>query len=193
LWDAVVTRCGSAGIMARSQSQAVVTVVTARLGGIWHKRCIMSVGEQSLILEASDLLKICLAEIGKKEHLSAADILFCEDGDNAGVFLVVGGTVCMSVKSLPRLDRLFGSGSLLGLPSSFTGRPYTLTATAITEADVMHVSREDFLLLMLERPDLCGEATEMLGREMTFIQSALAERQRQVGSARTSSDDLAVV
>jgi CRP-like cAMP-binding protein len=99
----------------------------------------------------------------------------------------------MSVKSLPRLDRLFGSGSLLGLPSSFTGRPYTLTATAITEADVMHVSREDFLLLMLERPDLCGEATEMLGREMTFIQSALAERQRQVGSARTSSDDLAVV
>jgi hypothetical protein len=46
---------------------------------------------------------------------------------------------------------------------------------------------------MLERPDLCGEATEMLGREMTFIQSALAERQRQVGSARTSSDDLAVV
>jgi CRP-like cAMP-binding protein len=70
----------------------------------------------------------------------------------------------MSVRSLPRLDRLFGSGSVLGLPSSFTGRPYTLTATAITEADVVHVAREDFLLLMLERPDLCREATEMLGR-----------------------------
>jgi CRP-like cAMP-binding protein len=99
----------------------------------------------------------------------------------------------MSVKRLPRLDRLFGSGSLLGLPSSFTGRPYTLTATATAEADVIHVSREDFLLLMLERPDLCGEATEMLGREMTFIQSALAERQRQVGSAKSSSRDLAEV
>ncbi len=181
------------GDRAQSQSQAVVTVVTARLGGIWHKRWIMSAGEQSLILEASYLLKVCLVEIGKKKHLSASDVLFCEDGDNAGVFLVVGGTVCMSVKGLPRLDRLFGGGSVLGLPSSFTGRPYTLTATAITEADAVHVAREDFLLLMLERPDLCREATEILGREMTFIHSALAERQRQATSTRTSSGDVAAV
>ena len=80
---------------------------------------------------------------------------------------------------------------MLGLPSSFTGRPYTLTA--ITEADVVHVAREDFLLLMLERPDLCREATEILGREMTFIHSALAERQRQATSTRTSSGDVAAV
>ena len=153
----------------------------------------MSAGEQSLILEASDLLKICLAEIGKKKHLSAADILFCEDGDNAGVFLVVGGTVCMSVKGLPRLDRLFGGGSVLGLPSTFTGRPYTLTATAIAEADVMQVAREDFLLLMLERPDLCREATEILGREMTFIQSALAERPKQAASPKTLSGEVAAL
>jgi CRP-like cAMP-binding protein len=99
----------------------------------------------------------------------------------------------MSVKRLPRLDRLFGSGSLLGLPSSFTGRPDTLTATATTETGVMHVSRGDFLLLMLERPDLCGEATEMLGREMTFIQAALAERLRQTASARTPGGDVVVV
>ncbi|MGB9255292.1 MAG: Crp/Fnr family transcriptional regulator [Candidatus Korobacteraceae bacterium] len=138
----------------------------------------MSAGEQSLILKASDLLKACLAEIGKKKHLSAADILFYEDGDNVGVFLVAGGRVRMSVKSLPRLDRLFGSGSLLGLPSTFIKRPYTLTATAITEADVVHVAREDFLHLMFERPDLCREAMEILGREITFIQSALAERRR---------------
>ena len=155
-------------------SQATVIVVTARLDGIWHKRCIMSVGAQSLILKASENLNACLVEIGKRKHLPATDILFREDGDNAGVFLVVGGTVCMSVKGLPGLDRVFGSGSLLGLPSSFTGRPYTLTATAITEADVVHVPRENFLLLMLQRPDLCREATEILGREMTFIQSALA-------------------
>ncbi|MGO9437154.1 MAG: Crp/Fnr family transcriptional regulator [Terracidiphilus sp.] len=138
----------------------------------------MSAGEQSKVLEASDVLRACLSEIGEKKHFVAADILFCEDGDNAGVFLVAGGTVCLSVKGLPRLDRLFGSRSVLGLPSSFTGRPYTLTATAISAVDVVRVPREDFLRLMFERPDLCSEATEILGREMTFIQSALTERRR---------------
>jgi CRP-like cAMP-binding protein len=156
-----------------------VIAITAWLDRVWHKRWIMSAGEQSKILEPSNVLKACLSEIGEKKHLFAADILFCEDGDNAGVFLVVGGTVCMSVKGLPGLDRLFGSGSVLGLPSSFTGRPYTLSATAITEVDVVHVPREDFLRLMFERPDQCREATEILGREMTFIQSALSERRRQ--------------
>jgi CRP-like cAMP-binding protein len=114
----------------------------------------MSVGAQSLILKASENLKACLVEIGTKKHLPTTDILFLEDDENAGVFLVVRGKVCLSMESMPKLDRLFASGSLLGLPSSFTGRPYTLTATAMTEAAAVHVTRKDFLCLMLKRPDL---------------------------------------
>jgi CRP-like cAMP-binding protein len=151
----------------------------------------MRVGSQSHILKASDALKASLIESGKKEQFSATSILFREDGDNAGVFLVIKGKVCMSVKNLPRLDRLFGSGSVLGLPSSFTGRPYSLTATAVTEADVVQVEQEHFVRLMRERPELCREATEMLGREVTFIQSALAERRRQ--AARTPGSNVAVM
>jgi hypothetical protein len=104
--------------------------VTAWLGGMWHKRCIMSVGAQSLILKASDALKACLVQAGKKGSFPATNTLFREDGDNPGVFLVVKGKVCLSMKSMPRLDRLFGSGSLLGLPFRLTGRPYSLTAIA---------------------------------------------------------------
>lgn len=178
------------GITARCRSQAIVIGVTARLGGIWHKHCIMNVGVQSLILKASNGLKARLVEAGTKGHFPVTNTMFREDGDNAGVFLVVKGKVCLSLKSMPRLDRLFGSGSLLGLPSSFTGRPYSLTATAVTGAEVVHVAQGDFLRLMRERPDLCREATEMLGREMTFIQSALADRLRQAASARTSSEDV---
>lgn len=147
----------------------------------------MSVGSQTRILKASDALKASLLKIGKKEYFSATSLLFSEDGDNTGVFLVLKGKVCMSVKNLPRLDRLFGSGSLLGLPSTFTGHTYSLTAIAVTPADVVHVAQEDFVRLMRERPELCREATEMLGREVTFIQSALAERRRQAASARILS------
>src|SRR5580704_4247204 len=128
-----------------------------------------SVGAQSLILKASDALEVCLSEAGKKEHFSAAEILFREESSNAGVFLIAEGEVCLKVKNLPRLDRVFGSGSVLGLPSSFTGQPYSLTAVALTDADVVHVLHDDFIRLMREQPELCREATEMLGREVTFI------------------------
>lgn len=153
----------------------------------------MSVGALSLILKASENLKACLVAIGTKKHLPTADILFLEGDENAGVFLVARGKVCLSMENMPKLDRLFASGSLLGLPSSFTGQPYTLTATAMTEAAAVHVEREDFLRLMLERPDLCREATEILGREMTFVQSALVERRKQTPARETKGGDVAAL
>ena len=145
----------------------------------------MSVDAQSLILKASENFKACLREIGKKKHLPAADTLFHEDDENSGVFLMVAGKVSMSVRGLPRLDRVFRSGSVLGLPSTFTGRPYILTARAITKAEVVQVTPEVFLRLMLERPDLCREATEILGRETSFIHSALIDR-RSVATSTTN-------
>ena len=147
----------------------------------------MNVGGQNITLKVSEALHSSLVEIGKKEQFSAASILFREDADNVGVFLVTNGQVSLSLKKMRRLDRLFGCGSLLGLPSSFTGRPYSLTAIAITEAEVVHVAQEDFLRLMRESPDLCREVMEILGREMTFIQSALAERLRRTARARIAA------
>jgi len=142
-----------------------------------------NVGPRANILKASEKLQSSLETAGSKKHYPAAHALFCEDGQNAGVFLVRKGKVRMSVRNLPELDRDFSAGSLLGLPSSFTGRPYSLTAVTLVESDVVHVTRDEFLVLMHDRPELCREATDMLGREVTFIQSALAERHRQLAMA----------
>ncbi len=141
-------------------------------------------------LKASGELKTCLGAAGIKQHFNPAQFLFREDSKNTGVFLVVKGRVRMSVETLPKLDRLFAAGSVLGLPSTFTGRPYSLTAQASTDADVMHVTPEAFLDLMRQRPDLCREATEILGREVTFIQSALAERRRQAAALKKAPAQL---
>ena len=151
------------------------------------------VGALSHILKTSSALKASLVEAGKKQHFPAADVLFREEAENAGVFLVLKGKVCLSVKNLPRLDRLFGNGSVLGLPSTFTRHAYSLTATAVTEVEAVHVAPDEFVSLMRDCPELCREATEMLGREVTFIQSALAERRRQAAGSRTLGSDLAVV
>jgi CRP-like cAMP-binding protein len=146
-----------------------------------------NLGVRCNFLKVSEQLKACLQEIGENQHFAAGKILFAEDGDNCGVFLLVRGKARMSVKSVPRLDRMFCPGSLLGLPSTFTGRPYSLTAEALTETAVIHVPAEPFLQLMRERPDLCSEATAILGREVTFIQSALAERHKQGATKKFTS------
>ena len=142
-----------------------------------------NVGVKSNILKVSDELKAGLESAGRKRELPPVHVLFREDGETAGVFLVLKGKVLMGVRNLPELDRVFAGSSLLGLPATFTGRPYSLTAVTVVESDIVHLPREEFLQLMRERPDLCREATDMLGHEATFIQSALAKRCRQMAEA----------
>jgi len=141
-------------------------------------------GAQCNFLKASATLKELLEKAGRSERYAATQLLFREDDGNAGVFLVLKGKVRMGIRGLPKLDRLLTAGSLLGLPSTFTGHSYSLTAQAVTQADVMHIAQDSFLQLMRERPDLCREATEILGREVTFIQSALAERRKHAANSK---------
>ena len=138
-----------------------------------------NVGARTNTLKVSNELKSSLEAAGNRQHYPTAQVLFQEDGDCQGVYLVSVGKVRMSVRNLPDLSRDFAAGSLLGLPSTFTGHPYSLTAVTLTESDVVHVPRDEFLGLMRALPELCKEATEILGREVTFIQTALAERRRQ--------------
>jgi CRP-like cAMP-binding protein len=149
-----------------------------------------NVGAQCSFLKVSPQLKSSLQPVGRKEQFSVSQLLFREDDGNAGVFVVVKGKVRMGVKGLPKLDRLLSAGSVLGLPSTFTGHPYSLSAEAITDVDAIHVGPDTFLQLMKERPDLCREATEMLGREVTFIQSALAERRKQAAMQKISPAEI---
>lgn len=137
-----------------------------------------NVGTKPNILKASARLKKTLMSAGTVEQYPAHHRLFDVDEANIGVYLVAKGKVCLSVKDCPQFDRIFNSGSLLGVPATFTGHPYSLAATAITKAEVVHVDRQKFLDVMTNEPELCREATNMLCREVSFIQAALAECRR---------------
>jgi len=149
-----------------------------------------SVGAQCSFLKASGELKSSLQAAGRRERFSADQVLFREQDSNSGVFLLLKGRIRMGVNGLPKLDRLFSAGSLLGLPSTFTNHAYSLTAQALTDVEVIHVVQESFLQLMRERADLCRETTEMLGREVSFIQRALAERRKQAAKNKVSPAEL---
>ena len=124
-------------------------------------------------------LRKALAEIGKSEHFRSQSLLFHAGDKNAGVFLVCTGRVCLEVPGMPQLTRAFSAGSLLGLPSTFSEKPYSLTAVSATDCDVLHVSKKKFLDLMKARPDVCRQATDILSREVAFILSALRSQPMQ--------------
>ncbi len=139
--------------------------------------------EPTNILRASTSLVSAIKTAGEREHFGCGSTLFATDDENDGLFLIVSGEVCLSVRGLPKLNRIFSAGSILGLPATFTGMLYSLGATAVTDCEVVHVSRGNFLKLMQEHPHLCGETTVMLCHETSFIQAALAEQRRCVGVA----------
>ena len=85
-----------------------------------------SVGVKSNILNASDELKASLESAGRKRDLPPAHVLFREDGETAGVFLVVKGKVLMGVRNMPELDRVF----LRGLAAGIARHVYRTSRTA---------------------------------------------------------------
>lgn len=143
-----------------------------------------SVGPSVNILDAPPDLQKSLKALGESQQILAGDVLFATGDENVGVFLVLKGKVCLRVADLPALDRIFPSGSLLGLPATFTGTEYSLTAIAVTNAEVLGVTRDKFLRLMREEPVLCQLATDMLSREVSFIQSAVTQQMHSLASAK---------
>jgi CRP-like cAMP-binding protein len=143
-----------------------------------------NVGPGSNILNASPRLKSSLEALGESRQIPSGGVLFSTGDQGLGVFLVRKGKVCLRVDGLPRFDRVFPPGSLLGLPATFAGGEYSLTAVAVTDAEVMRVTRDEFLRLMREQPVLCRQATDMLSLELSFIQAAVTERMHALVSAK---------
>jgi CRP-like cAMP-binding protein len=48
----------------------------------------------------------------------------------------------------------------------------------------MRITRDDFLRLMREQPVLCQQATDMLSREVCFIQAAVTQQMHALVSAK---------
>jgi CRP-like cAMP-binding protein len=67
-------------------------------------------------------------------------------GDKAvGVFLVRRGKVSLSLDGTSVISRTLGPGSLLGLPATLSGEPYSLTATVAEDCQLDFIRREAVL------------------------------------------------
>lgn len=107
--------------------------------------------------------------------------LFRRGDPGVGVFLIRKGKVSLRLERVGDLlqSRTLGRGSLVGLPATFTGATYSLTAEVTEDAELDFVARDDFLALMGKDPHICLQAMNLLSIEIASLRSALVSRKTQ--------------
>ena len=104
-------------------------------------------------------------------------ILFKQGDEATGLYILRAGAGRVSMIS-PTGDQVMSipvpSGSLLGLPALLGNQPYSLSAMVYKGAELRHVSREDFTLLMLNEPSLSLSALRILAAEVRTARFAIS-------------------
>lgn len=120
----------------------------------------------------------------------AGRILFGERDNPAGVYLVLEGEVKLSINSSDGrrlILRLAKKGEILGLASTFSGKPYEITAETLYPCKLVHIGRAEFLGFLMRHPEAYQMLSEELGREFTLA----CEQLRTVGLSTSAPEKLA--
>jgi CRP/FNR family transcriptional regulator, cyclic AMP receptor protein len=117
-------------------------------------------------------------------------VLFLENQDPRGVFVVCEGEVKLTVSSSEGKTLILNiakPGEVLGLMSVLTGKPYEVTAETIHPCQIAYVRREDFLRFLTQYPEVYQGAT----RQLSTNYLRLCEQLRTVGLATSAPEKLA--
>ncbi len=108
----------------------------------------------------------------------AKDATLFRHGDAViGLYLIRKGKVSLSLEganpSFP--PRILGPGSVVGLPATIAGTPYSLTARVVEDAELAFVSRDALLDCLRINPPLCFEVMNMLSGEISGTRLAVKQ------------------
>jgi len=94
-----------------------------------------------------------------------------------GAYLIRSGQVRLSLAKSPFIypSRLLGSGSVVGLPASFSGEPYSLTATAAKDCRVDFIPRARLLNLFRHDPQVGYQIVRILSEEISDMRHVKSE------------------
>lgn len=122
-------------------------------------------------------LALEVAKRSKAVVLQADRILFRQGDEPDGVYFLRKGDVTLTMQSADRvvMCALAGAGSLLGLPSTFSEKPYSMTAVVSEKAEIEHLSCKEFQELITARPELYLNVVQILAAEVRSVRQALAE------------------
>ena len=94
-----------------------------------------------------------------------------------GAYLIRTGQVRLSLAEAPFVypSRVLGRGSIIGLPSSFSGEPYSLTATAAEDCRVDFIPRARLLDLFRHDPQVGQQMVRILSEEISDMRHVKSE------------------
>ena len=101
-------------------------------------------------------------------------LLFRRGAPSRGAYLIRRGQVELSLEGGGTLypTRLLGPGSIVGLPASFSGEPYSLTAIAVKNCELEFISRSQLLKLLRENTTVALQLLQILSEEIAQMRQA---------------------
>lgn len=101
-------------------------------------------------------------------------VLFRRGMASRGAYLIRHGQVELSLEGGGNLypTRLLGPGSIVGLPASFSGEPYSLTAVAVKDCELGFVTRPHLLKLLQDNTEVALQLLQILSEEIAQMRKA---------------------
>lgn len=120
-------------------------------------------------------LQAPLDQIAVPKAFSALTVMFRRGDPVVGVYLIRVGTVALSLPNAAEPPHLAGPGAVLGIPAAICDRPYSLTAETLEPVEAGFLTREQFVAVVKQHPDLCLALIETLA-------AALSDTRRQASA-----------
>jgi CRP-like cAMP-binding protein len=98
-------------------------------------------------------------------------VLFQAGSPGHGAFLVRAGQIKLTLDGSPCVfpARLLGPGSLIGLPATVSGEPYSLTATVVKDAELDFITRDKMLGILRGNTTVALEILKVLSEEISHM------------------------
>lgn len=107
-------------------------------------------------------------------HKPKGTVLFRTGHPCRGAFLIRRGRVELSLDGASHLypTRVVGAGRLIGLPATFSGEPYSLTAETKSMCDLDFIPRGKLLAVLRRNPRSGFEIVKLLSEEIFQMRKA---------------------
>jgi CRP-like cAMP-binding protein len=129
----------------------------------------------------SDLQLALRTFASKVVERKCSELLFHEGDKPHGCYLVKRGKVRLSMEAESRqavMERVVGTGGLVGLPAAINGRVYSLTCEVIEDAELAYLSCQDLALLIRSDTSTGMKLLDLLSSEVQSLRSDFVNASR---------------
>jgi CRP-like cAMP-binding protein len=114
-------------------------------------------------------------------------VLFRTGGPARGAVRILQGQVRLTLERAAGLypTRTLGPGSIIGLPATFSGKPYSLTAEAAEDCNLDFIPRRKLLSLVRRKPKIEFQIVRILSEEIFQMRKAVKISASRQGESRS--------